>query len=510
MPPSFLRALRFAPLLAAVSLLICTAALHAQYFSERNDESYLILALKKQKARFDAVKVEFDTANKLLEKGMISQERFEQVKARYVNEEISYQQAMLRVIFDQPHILIERAVKYQAEDGKKRVGLTLKNTTGGVADYEKLVQMDGGMFDASLKPDAINNVFISLHETSQAGAVGPIISQPYEEKVEKIVYGETATADFLLLKDVEEVVVSMTYAGTVDRKHIYLQKDSGADRVIATSPNFSQEANLGESARYTLDLERFSSSNDVFRLAVINLPRQISYNFLDPSSAQTQRLSQVNFTQGVTSKQVVLTAFLPERVDDKVAIDKTIEFYALVLPQEVWRELQPLDDRMFTAEEIAAIDAGKVKLELIPRGVGRIEVRALNLYHEIKTDEDVAMEVTVRNDGTRRLDNIRIRASMPPNWQSTVEPDVIQSLGPAKEQIVQLRFLPPDGVGVGDYEVQIQTEAIADNRPVETQDKTVRIHVTARTNLILSASLVLSVILMVVGIVWYGVKLTRR
>ncbi len=37
-----------------------------------------------------------------------------------------------------------------------------------------------------------------------------------------------------------------------------------------------------------------------------------------------------------------------------------------------------------------------------------------------------------------------------------------------------------------------------------------RIHVSARTNLILSAGLVFSVIGIVIGIVWYGVKLTRR
>jgi hypothetical protein len=257
-------------------------------------------------------------------------------------------------------------------------------------------------------------------------------------------------------------------------------------------------------------LERFSNENDVFRLAVVNLPRQISYNFLDPTSSQSQRLSQVNFTQGVTSMQLALTAFLPERSDSQVEIDKTIEFYALVLPQDVWRDLQPLDNRTFTTEEIENLNAGVAKLELIPRGVGRIEVRALNLYHEIKTDEDVAMEVTVLNDGTRRLDNIRIRTSVPPSWKYTIDPDVIPSLLPAKDTIVKLEFLPPEGVGVGDYEVTIQTQALADNRPVETQDKTVRIHVSARTNLLLSGILVMSVIGMVIGIVWYGVKLTRR
>ncbi|MBI2951120.1 hypothetical protein HYY27_03450, partial [bacterium] len=108
------------------------------------------------------------------------------------------------------------------------------------------------------------------------------------------------------------------------------------------------------------------------------------------------------------------------------------------------------------------------------------------------------------------LDNIRIKANLPPNWQSSIQPDVIPSLLTAKEEVVKLRFVPPSGVDVGDYEIQIQTQALADNRPVQTQDKTVRIHVSARTNLVLSAGLVLLVIGGVVGIVWYGIKLTRR
>ena len=503
---------RFAvPLLVSMlSILYFNLPGYGQYFTERNDETYLILALRKQKARFDAARVEYAAALELKQRSLIALNEFERIKTHYINEEISYQQAMLRVIFDQPHILIEKAVKYQAEDGKKRVRITLRNTTGGVADYEKLVQTDDSVFDPSLQPDKINNVFISLHESPEAGGTGPIISQPYEDKIETLGFGDSASVDFLLLKDVEEVIVSMTYAGATDQKHIYLQKDTSANRVIVSSPNFSQESYLGESATYSLQLERFSNENDVFRLAVVNLPRQITYNFLDPNSVPIQRLSQVNFTQGVTSKQLALTAYLPERSDVQVGIDRTITFYALVLPQEVWQDVQPLDNKTFSEKEVDGLDAGKVKLELIPRGVGRIEVRALNLYHEIQTDEDVSMEVTVLNDGSRRLDNIRIRTNMPPRWQSDIRPDVISELIPAEEFTVKLQFLPPENVEVGDYEIQIQTLALADNRPVETQDKTVRIHVNAPTNLWLSAFIVLCVIGVLVGIIWYSVKLTKR
>ena len=156
----------FPLLISMFSILSFALPGYGQYFTERNDETYLILALKKQKARFDAARVEYIAAVELKQRNLIALNEFERIKTNYINEEISYQQAMLRVIFDQPHILIEEAVKYQAEDGKKRVRLTLRNTTGGVADYEKLVQTDESVFDPALQPDKINNVFISLHEST--------------------------------------------------------------------------------------------------------------------------------------------------------------------------------------------------------------------------------------------------------------------------------------------------------------------------------------------------------
>jgi len=137
-------------------------------------------------------------------------------------------------------------------------------------------------------------------------------------------------------------------------------------------------------------------------------------------------------------------------------------------------------------------------------------VRALSLYYEITVGDSVMMDVTVRNDGTRRLDNIRISTDNPLHWRSRVLPDLISSLEPEKEQIVHLAFLPPEDVGVGAQEVKIKTEAMADNRSVETEDKTVRIQVRARAEILWTAILIFSLVGLVVGIVVFGIKISRR
>jgi uncharacterized membrane protein len=90
------------------------------------------------------------------------------------------------------------------------------------------------------------------------------------------------------------------------------------------------------------------------------------------------------------------------------------------------------------------------------------------------------MEVRVKNAGTRLLNNIRISTDLPLNWRSEVQPDLIATLEQGKDEVVTIRFLPPEDVAVGDYEPKIRTECIADNRRVESEDKIVRIHVASR------------------------------
>ena len=153
---------------------------------------------------------------------------------------------------------------------------------------------------------------------------------------------------------------------------------------------------------------------------------------------------------------------------------------------------------------------GKLKLELLPRGVGRIEVRAPNLYHEIKVGDSVTMKVTVFNDGTRRLDNIKITCDNPLNWRSIVKPDLIKSLDPGKEQTLSISIIPPDDVSVGAQEVKIKTEAFINNTRVESDDKTVRIQIEAKTPILGTILLILLLVGVIVGIVVFGIKISRR
>ncbi|GAI94010.1 unnamed protein product, partial [marine sediment metagenome] len=266
--------------------------------------------------------------------------------------------------------------------GKKYVRVSLRYSSRELKELSKLNIDAKDLFPLDFLQE-IKDVYVSLRSE------GKIISNPYEKTISSLSLEQESQVTFQLLKDVENLDVNVFYAGKNETTSVYLQKGLSANIVTVNSAQFSQEANLESEATFDLSLEKFSGEANVFRLKVINLPQQISYEFIDP---QTQaRLSQIKFTEGITSMQLSLKLYLPKNADEQVVIDKSIEFYCLALDDEQSSQVNELlsSGQSVGPMEIDSLKAGNVKLELIPRGVGRIEVLALSLYHEIKIGENV-------------------------------------------------------------------------------------------------------------------------
>ncbi len=470
----------------------------------KQDQASLLLDLKKAKAAFEIAKQKLENDQKLFEKKAISGDEFNRTKNELLSLEVDYQKLILRVMAQQSYIMVEKAIKYQTGKGERRVKVTLRSTMEGNQEYLDQFKEHFDIFSPEMRSNRIYNVFISLINITDK----TIIGSPYEIRIPTLELGKTVQADFSLLRDIESLQVSLNYGGRTDQKNIYLEKDASANIVDINSNQFSQEADLGTQTTFDLTLERFSSSDDVYRLVVFNLPRQISYDFEDSESGA--RLSQIKFNQGENSKKLVLKTYLPERDDEDVTIDKPIIFYAVVLSRDQNGSLGADRNKKLSQNELESLSGGRVKLELIPRGVGRLEVQAISLYHEITVGDSVNMEVTVRNTGTRRLDNIKISTDNPLHWRSTIKPDLIKSLEPEKEEIVTFIIIPPEDSGVGAQEVKIKTEAMADNRQVETDDKIIRIQVEGKTPILWTSFLILMLLGLVVGVVVFGIKISRR
>jgi hypothetical protein len=486
-------------------LVVGTAQLVPGAGQAQESQSMKLLRLKSAQLSLELRKADFDRYLKLKEEGLTSEADFAQRQTAYLQAQVDYQQALISFMGSEARISVASAVKYQDRSGKKFVRVALRYASKELKELAKLKISAEDLFPLDFMKE-IKDVYVSLLSE------GKVISDPYEKTVASMPIETERDVTFQLLKDVENLDISVSYSGKTETTSVYLQKGVSANMVTVNSAQFSQEADLESTATYDLSLEKFSGEANVFKLEAVNLPSQITYEFSDPTTSA--RLSQIKFSEGVTSLKLQLKLYLPKNPDEKVVLDKPLEFFVLALDIDQTEKLRALEAAAagsgLGAEAVETLKAGLVKLELIPRGVPKVEVQAVNLYHEIKVGDTIAMDVTIRNTGTRKLNNVRVFCDLPLNWRVEIAPDLIATLEQNKDEIVKIRFLPPDGVSVGDYEPKIRTDAIADNRRVESEDKIVRIHITSKANVVGIGALVLLLVGLLVGIVVFGIKLTRR
>lgn len=472
------------------------------FFNQRDDK-YRILGLKRAREAYEVARKDFARQKELFQRGLISQAELDRAQAVFADAEVNFQQSLLAVLFEQQYVSVANAVKYQSRTGTKHVRLTLANASAGSEEFQKLLNIDDKLF-RSLQPDVIDNIYISILNADNA-----IIGQPYEMKINRLQYGRPKSVDFALLQDLDAVTVNMVYGnGTSRSLKIFLQKDATANRVIVQAEQFSQEAELGKSATFGLTLELFSRAGNTFSLEVVNLPAQINRYFKEP--ATQARLSQFRFTESVNTRRASLEVSLPDRPTSDVPMDKAITFYVLVVPQDQAGRIGDIQGRQWTQEQVEKLNVGYVKLELLPRGKGKLLVRAPQLYHTIKADGSAEVTVEIVNEGSRRLDNIEVKADPPLGWSKSVEPATIASLGIGEERQVQVRVAPPQGTAVGRYEIRLRTSAQSDNEPVNAEDKTATIEIQAGANILGTAFIVLLILSLVGGIVVFGIRLSRR
>jgi len=472
-------------------------------FSQETGKASLLLDLKKARASYENARQQYQSDKKLWNQKAISKQEIEQSKNNLLRKEVDYQKLLLKLVSKQSYLTIENAVKYQNDEGERRVKLTISSASEGNQEYLNRFKEHFDVFTPQMSTGKIYNIFISVASVDDQ----TIIGSPYEARIPSMDMGGRKTVNFHLLRDVKTVQVQMSYSGRNDRKNIFLEKGKSANVLEVTSTQFSQEADLGTSATYDLSLERFTSGSDVFKLAVVNLPEEISADFHDAES--NARLSQLKFNEGVNVRNLSLKVYLPERKSSRVKMDSSIQFYALALNQEEYNALRPLDKKV-NPDKLNNLMGGKVNLEIIPRGIGEISVQARNLYHEITVGDSLYITITVENSGTRTLNNIKVTTDKPYEWKETIDPKMIERLDPEESKEVQMALIPPQDVGVGAHEITLQTEALANNQNVETNDKTLRIKIESATSFWGTAGLIILLVGLVVGIVIFGIKISKR
>ena len=494
------RGLLFGLVLAALGI----GSVQAQSpFPNARDDSYPLLGLKRAKSTYERAQSELNRIQELYNKDLVSLQDYENAKNTFADAEVNYQQSLLVLLFEQQFVSISKAIKNQDESGRKSVTVTLANTSSATSEFAQIVDFEDEIF-RSLQPDVIHNIYVSLSNDD-----GAIISSPYEVKLQSLVTDEPKSVEFELLQDVDEVTVNIIYGNGASRSpKVFLQKDASANKVLIQSEQFSQELELGSSATFGMSLELFSGVDNTYKLETVNLPQSVT-RYFNEAGGQA-RLSQIRFTESTNTRSANLQISLPDRPTDDVIMDSPISFYVLAIPRNRLDEFNEKRNETWSQEDVEALNVGFARLELIPRGVGRLVVKAPQLYNTALAGDPVEFTFQVVNEGSRRLDNIEFELDTPFEWEKTVEPAIIPELDIREEQTVRVTLTPPTDITVGRYETRMRSTSLSDNQPVNAENKSFTVEITAEASFFGTAIILFLILGLVSGLVYFGVKLSRK
>ena len=466
-----------------------------------------LMQLEQSKTSLETQRQELATIRGLYKDGYVALQTFQVTENSYQDAllrlesaEIQLEETKLDLLRNATRIAVIEARKYKTDDGRGMVDIVLENAS----DIRDALLVDVSLTEEELRTLLmVENIYVSLRS-------GPIVGEPYEVHIPSLKVGARRLLTYRLLRDEDAVVVDMSYLDVdSDQRWVILKKGSDQDLPSINSAQFSQTADLESKVGFGLTLERLSEDERSFGLAVVGLPRRIDYSFVD----QGAKINQVKFDESTSKNTLTLQMRIPENLDAKY-IGRTRTFFAMVAEPTEYGPINALQakygDEPIPEKEVKQLNAGYVKLELIPKGVGELEVVVSNRYQEIRVGDTMKIQVQFLNRGTASVQNIKAVVDLPYEWESRVSPTLIKILDPDQRAVVDVSAEPPSDIAVGNYEVGIEAQGQVGNINIESLEKNITVRVGARSNMTGNSILIGILVLLVVGIGLASVRISRR
>ncbi len=465
-----------------------------------------LLLLEQRRVSLETLEKELQTTKALFDQGFVALQKLNQTTNTYEEARLNYEEAQilleetkLNLLKTATQIVVAETRKYKSPDGKSMVDIVLENAS----DLRDALLVDESLTEEELRTLLkVESIYVSLRS-------GPVVGEPYEQVIPALEVGGRESLTFRLLQDRESVLVALKYLDLTDNKSVILIKGSQQDLPSINSAQFSQSGELNQEVRFDLTLERLSEEERSFAVAVLGLPQRIESAFVE----QGAKITQVKFSENTSKVRPTLQLKIPEKLDPAL-IGRTRTFFALVASPEQFAGLNALKvrhgDRPVPEEEVAQLGSNYVKLELIPKGVGRLEVLVANRYQEVKVGEELQLRVEFLNRGTLAVQNVKAVLDLPYEWESTVDPILIKAIEPGERAPVKIAARPAADIAVGDYELGIEAQGQVGTENIESLEKNITIHIGARSNLAGNAILIGVLVLLVLGIGVASVRISRR
>jgi hypothetical protein len=459
----------------AALVLVLAGRLSAQPFAE-TDPRALGLAILRARAELTVAESAYARTRQLFDRSLVSAAELEVREMERERAALSMMERWAAWTAAVPRLHVVSARKARTPRGE--VVIRVRIATGG--PWPDSLDFGGAPRDVSarLGAGAFSDAYLSIKD--EPGIAGTAIGAPYERRLALDAGHSESEHEFRLLRDVEAVVVSLSSGGGLVERKVWLEADVTGAVTIQPMP-FAQEADVGGEAAYDLTIERFGGGAAPLRLAVSGLPSSVAYGFTDAETGA--RIGQLRFAAGEHQRRVRLSLSLPSGDAASMTVDSAYRFLVLAAADQGDGSVA---DALVDRDGVRDLDAwrragaGAAELELVARGVGRAELRAFNLFHEIGEGSALGLAIVLRNSGSRALDRLRVQSDLPPGWTLETIPDELRDVPPGAERPVRLTIAPVAGADLGDYEARLRVDGSSGGARLMGDPTVLRIRLRAR------------------------------
>jgi hypothetical protein len=460
-----------------IVLLLLVLGLAATASATTGDERIAVLTqVERARLALEHAKAEYERAQAGRNSGILSDLAFRAQETAYRQAELDYEQAVLLATGAEQRVSVDSAVKTRASDGRTFVSVRLSYR------LREHVTAGSGLHAALAR---IESLTVSLQSEN-----GVVISVPYEARLYDFKDGETRTARFELLKDVEVAQITLRYNGQEQRVSVYLLRDAHGQEVALSAAQPSLDVEAGATAVFNLTAERLSSRSAAFRLNVTSLPPDVGYDFTSDGGAH---VSQVGFTDTVGSEKLQLNIRMPREIPE-AWIDRPLPLTVTCVP---------------AGRSDGRVVSGALPLEVVPRGTAKLKLQLSNLFEEVRVGQSVVTRAKVSNSGTRPVRGVTIAADVPLSWKAQVQPAVVPLLREGADTLVQITVTPPTDAAVGEYEARLRPNAGTDTHGLQFDEQVLRIRLAPHSQGGMVTALLAAVVLLLGGVGYLGIRLSR-
>ena len=152
------------------------------------------------------------------------------------------------------------------------------------------------------------------------------------------------------------------------------------------------------------------------------------------------------------------------------------------------------------------------RLELTTRGRAGLEIVVNERYHEVGSGDPITLRVDLFNPGTLRVTDVRVDVAVPLGWTYMMAPDGIEALMPGERGTMHITLNPGTSVeGVSEYDMRLFAQAVAGHgEKIEAMEEDIAVRLEPRATIWTSVLIITAMLCLVVALVVFTIRTSRR